>query len=344
MNHLEFKEIIQSSHLNFLIGAGASYPFLPLLNDIERKLRSETDQSKRIAIYREYFEKVMVPNLKIVNGTVDKATGSDFEKTYSAYERFFELVTTVLLERKSTILSKQANVFTTNIDILMESLLEDGNLEYNDGFSGRLNPTFSLSNFKKSVSKRSLHFENVSEIPVINLVKMHGSLTWERRGEKLVLSRLRHIDQLDAAALTNTDEEFLKMYEQIAIVNPEPKKFQETVIDLIYYELLRLYSSELEKENTVLIVIGFSMADEHIREITIRSANSNPTLKIYIICHSHAGMLKMQAAIALWPLKYSNVELIGPEDDKPEHKYDLRRINDVILSSILSPKNEGDGE
>ena len=53
LNVKEMTEIIQSSHLNFLIGAGLSTPFLPVLNDIEIRLQKETDDAKRIQIYKE---------------------------------------------------------------------------------------------------------------------------------------------------------------------------------------------------------------------------------------------------------------------------------------------------
>ena len=97
-----------------------------------------------------------------------------------------------------------------------------------------------------------------------------------------MFSKLSHFDK---SLLKKKDEDFEEQYQKLAIINPEKKKLEETVVDLTYYELLRMYSSELEKENAVLFIIGFSMEDEHIREITLRTANSNPTLKIYIFCH-----------------------------------------------------------
>jgi hypothetical protein len=333
----EIKEIIESSNINFLIGAGLSDPFLPLLNTIETRLTAEQDETKRIPIYKEYFEKVMCPNLDIVSGTVDKTAGSNFQITYKRYKDFFEGVSHILLRRKSTILSKQANIFTTNIDVMMETVMEDGNLDYNDGFSGKLNPVFSLSNFKRSILKRSLHFENVSEIPVFNLIKMHGSLTWNKDGDKISLSKLSHFDK---TLLDANDADFKLGYDKIAVVNPEPKKFKETVIDLTYYELLRMYSSELEKENSVLFVMGFSMADQHIREITIRSADSNPTLKIYIFCHSKSKLTEMENLMNIGQLKYSNIEIIAPEDDEDVNKYNLGRINESFFAKISPVKKD----
>jgi len=332
MNIQELKQIIESSHLNFLIGSGASTPFLSILGGIENRLTNEKRKNERIKIKKEYFKKVIIPNLDI---TEDKTSGTrqlDLKKTIEHYKEFFEIISSILLKRKSTILSKQVNIFTTNIDILMETVLERSNLEYNDGFSGRLNSIFSLSNFKKSIYKRSLHFENISEIPIFNLIKIHGSLTWQNTGKYILFSKLKHFDRswLDCANKT-----FEGKYKTLSIVNPEKEKFEKTVIDLEFYELLRMYSSELEKENCVLFVIGFSMEDEHIREITLRVANSNPTLKIFIFCHKKNEVKTMKDKIKLSELKYSNIELVEPEDNSVANKYTFQKINQDVFRKVL---------
>lgn len=53
-------------------------------------------------------------------------------------------------------------------------------------------------------------------------------------------------------------------------------------MDYHFYELMRIYSNALEKENSILFVVGFSFADEHIATLTRRSAENNPTLKVII--------------------------------------------------------------
>lgn len=338
MNIQEIKEVVQSSHINFLIGAGLSTPFLPLLGDIETRLSNETKKAERIKIKKEYFEKVMIPNLDVASGNIDTAKRADYESTHKAYKSFFEQIGHILLKRKNTILSKQANIFTTNIDILMETVLEESNLEYNDGFSGRLNSTFSLSNFKKSIQKRSLHFENISEIPIFNLMKIHGSLTWEKKEDKIFFSKLKHFNK---SLLQKKGQTFENDYGKLAIVNPEKKKLEETVIDVVYYELLRMYSSELEKENAVLFIMGCSMEDEHIREITTRTADSNPTLKIYIFCHGKDSDSKMKEKMSIGKLRYSNIEIIEPEDDEQGSKFNLEKINETVFKEIITSMTHG---
>ena len=50
-------------------------------------------------------------------------------------------------------------------------------------------------------------------------------------------------------------------------------------MDSTYYELLRIYNNELDREGTLLVSFGFSFGDSHILGITKR-ALKNPTLKL----------------------------------------------------------------
>lgn len=280
------------------------------------------------------------------------------------YGDFLKIINTLLLRRRSTILSRQANIFTTNFDIFLEKSLEMLNLEYNDGFSGCLNPEFSLSNFKKSILKKSLHYDNTYELPVFNLIKLHGSLTWKKGNEKgkiifdknLYLIRKiknmcdiykNHInDFIKIDDTTNFEsliyefgeqqpdkfsEEFIDKYEKILIINPTKEKFRETVLNKNYYELLRIYSTELEKENTVLFVMGFSFSDEHIREVTLRVANSNPTLKIYIFAYNKKAGNDIEKELEKSRQSNRNIQIIFPENLKNEKKAEENSSGDIEI-------------
>lgn len=65
---------------------------------------------------------------------------------------------------------------------------------------------------------------------------------------------------------------FGKSYDStLCIVNPAKRKFEETVLEQSYYDLLRIYANELDRNNALLLVFGFSFADEHILELTKRA-------------------------------------------------------------------------
>lgn len=312
MNDAEIEQLsksVQSGHLNFLFGSGVSTPFLPLLGDIETRLNAAADENEREPIYKEYFSGVMLPNKRLVCETLAGDEKDRCDETLKYYAEFFGELTRAVVRRKSSILSKQVNLFTTNVDVLIEYSLERLQIDYNDGFCGRINPTFGLGNYKKAVHQRSLHYDHVTEIPVFNVIKIHGSTTWcplePGRGQIIYGHQLHHLDDdLDGKA----GDEFAMAYSQLLIVNPNEGKHLETVLNLYYSELLRLYGSELEKENAMLFVLGFSMDDRHIREITIRAAKSNPTLQVHVFCAEaeHNGMVqKMDSAnlrnIRIWP-------------------------------------------
>jgi SIR2-like domain len=367
------KDVIQDCNLNFLIGSGLSSPYLKTLGNIEILLTqlAEADLENelviliRASLYKEYFDGVMANNLKVIEAHPES------EGVLKNYRIFIDLINSILLRRKSTILSKEANIFTTNIDVFLEKALEDAGVEYNDGFNGRFQPSFSLSNFKKSRSKRSLHYDNVAELPVFNLLKLHGSLAWhlteqESIGFSVNLDRVRDIqaisftdgavleiasgmqfdDLVTACANRSADESlnsFLEVYDNLLIVNPTKEKFKYTLLNHTYYELLRMFSNELERENTVLFVMGFSFCDEHIRELVLRAANSNPTLAVYVFAYSSHAKAEIEGRLGLDRLVNNNIELVGPIQDENTRddafKYELSTINTRIFAPLLEPED-----
>ena len=78
----------------------------------------------------------------------------------------------------------------------------------------------------------------------------------------------------------------------------------------------------------LLIVFGFSFADQHIREITER-ALKNPTLKVIIFSYSTDDANTFHEIFK----KYNNVDIIEPAEDA---KIGFETFNS-ILESVVSP-------
>jgi hypothetical protein len=359
----EIRDVVQDSNLNFLIGSGLSSPFLKTLGNIEVLLTELADatcdetQRKiiRCSLYKEYFDGVISHNPEIL------ARDQSATVVLKNYTTFLKTINSILLSRKSTILGKEVNLFTTNIDIFLEKAIEDLGLECNDGFNGRFAPLFSLSNFKKSHFKRSLHYDNTSELPVFNLLKLHGSLTWKlAHADTIVFSadlqpvidirqctlspsmlvEISAASKLDALMSNSSGrtadpclDAFMSAYDKLLIVNPTKEKFKQSLLNQTYYELLRIYSNELEKENTVLFVMGFSFGDQHIRDVTLRAANSNPTLMIYVVAHSTRAKQEIEDRLGFDNLKNQNVKMISPPstDGADSFAYDLATINKELF-------------
>ncbi|MDD5596464.1 MAG: SIR2 family protein [Victivallaceae bacterium] len=374
----KIKNIIQDSNINFLIGSGLSAPYLSILGNIEKLLSDLNEDTSlglkqkaliKASIYNKFYNSVIEKNINILNN----ARGTS--QVLRRYENFFSTINKLLLIRRNKLKSKQVNIFTTNVDICMEKSLEAKGFEYNDGFSGRFQPKYDISNFKKSILKRSLHYENSSEIPIFNILKLHGSLTWTREPDEgnnnifcdIPLTQVKKVktskdrfsgvfmniddnedilntivEKLPASIGEDDFNDFIDEYNKLAIVNPTKDKFRDTLLNQTYYDLLRIYSNELEKENTLLFVMGFSFADEHIKELTLRVANSNPTLLIIIIAYSKEAALTIKKNIDMSKLRNSNIEFITPKiitdddgNEKDEFEYNLNRINSKIFGPIL---------
>src|SRR5690606_9150303 len=131
------KDTLQDCNLNFLIGSGLSRPFLPtlgtlelLLTDLARREDISADLSNliRASLYKTYFDAVICRNLQIL------ASAPETTSVQEHYVTFLRIINSVLLRRKTTIIGKTANLFTTNIDIFIDKALDALGLEYNDGF------------------------------------------------------------------------------------------------------------------------------------------------------------------------------------------------------------------
>ncbi|SMC60380.1 SIR2 family protein [Pedobacter nyackensis] len=388
MDDDKFKKIIESCHLNFLIGSGASRNFFNTLGNVENLLtellkfpKSDSRDIVEASIKKDYFTKGIKGNVDIL----DEQLVSEMElvKTRENYHDFLSAVNIILLRRRSTLIGKQANLFTTNMDILLDKSLEELNLEYNDGFSGKLNPVFSTSNYRKSIFQKSPHYENKAELPLFNLFKLHGSVTWSANNDKIVFDKnldilkrisdisvegkliesfedsekkAKGIDSLlnEAEFITKDDSvtKFLSAYDEMVIINPTKEKFSTTTTQYTFYELLRMYSNELEKENSVLFVFGFSFADEHIREITKRVANSNPTLLICVFAYDDSAKKDIENKLNLGEFKFGNISVLVAGDlaalnstrfsslarDLDDSQF-AKKTNDIIVNVSIPPKD-----
>jgi len=79
MDNDQIKKIIESCHLNFLIGSGASRPFLGTLGEIENLLsdladKEESDEKVIVeaSIKRHYYDVAIRGNLKLTRGKSDE--------------------------------------------------------------------------------------------------------------------------------------------------------------------------------------------------------------------------------------------------------------------------------
>jgi hypothetical protein len=130
-----------------------------------------------------------------------------------------------------------------------------------------------------------LFLEKHSEIPTFNIVKLHGSVSWKKEKSNEYFGSLPHQDIKDKIEKCYNNRTYSDFFDTVGIILPSNYKFRDTLLVRTYYELMRFFSSELEKMNTVLFVVGFSFEDSHIRDLVEKAANANPTLRVYIFVY-----------------------------------------------------------
>lgn len=299
----------QSGNINFLLGSGASLPAIPTAGPIEAEIgglisagRDEEAYAKMYAFLKSIHE----PTNKLINGEGDEGNGASLRR----YEVFLKTVEKILLARRTSILPRQATVFTTNYDLFLEKASAAcPSTILNDGFSR--SPSlghrmeYSSRNFFRATYNTGNLYDYRVEVPCINLIKLHGSLSWQKDRDNILL-RVEAMTLLDN---DGTHEERREFIAACAVVLPQAAKFRETLMDRTYYDLLRIYANSLDRENTVLIALGFSFGDEHIRDITMR-ALKNPTLRLMLFAFNSAARDGFAALFQ----QYSNVEIIAPGD------------------------------
>lgn len=330
LDNKEFKEIIQSGHLNLLMGSGCSRDYLSTLNDIEERMN---DIATRELAQKDYYKLIKKSKAILNDGLeTDQQAKDNLIKTKQNYDSFLGYWADIVSRRSLHIVNKQVNIFTTNFDMFIEDSCERLGIPYNDGFSGQIKPVFNVANFNKIQKYKSLQFDNTLDIPLFNIIKLHGSISWREENEKIIYSDGSHIkDNLTGKSGRN----FIVGYSQIAIINPNAEKHFETVLDTNYASMLRKFTLELEKENSVLIIIGFSLADKHIKNLLYGVMKSNPTLVVVYFSNSKYDNLVDK----LDESKNSNLYVISPETNFPFEKA-TDYLSKIFDNKETQPQNE----
>ena len=254
--------------------------------------------------------------------------GDDTDTTLQNYLHFLGSVDRILFERKNILLPRQANVFTTNYDEFFEvaaSLLPS--LVLNDGFNRRIGSSgfeFAPELFFDRVYRSGIVYQHQSEIPSVNLVKVHGSISWKREANTKIVLGTPENDQLTAIQKDNP-QDVAEALAKRAVILPNMRKFESTLLDRVYFDLLRLYTNAMEMENALLFVFGFSFADEHILDIT-RRALRNPTANVVIFAYSERGATDLEKKFS----SHRNVLIVKPTDGKQIGFAELNALFDLI--------------
>ena len=169
------------------------------------------------------------------------------------------------------------------------------------------------SNYNKSVAYRGLNENYLNELPSISLIKPHGSMNWERGENNQTLIRTCTVNHP-------------------VVVKPTGLEGQETYLNNHFHDMLRVFQLELDKPQSVLIVIGFSFQDDHIAKM-IRRALKNPELMIYIFCYANSDFNVIKKNLSLDNIP-RNLQIVIPSDLEVENKNTLSTSGNFDISSL----------
>ena len=168
-----------------------------------------------------------------------------------------------LLQKKLT--SPRVKVFTLNYDLLFEYASEEINAIMIDGFSFTFPRTFSGRFFDYDIVQREgskLQEEDNFIQRVFHLHKLHGSINWERKGDKIII---------------NENPEFPLM------VYPREAKYEDSY-EQPFFEMMARFQRNLRINNdTLLVCVGYSFNDKHINSAIEEALNQNPSFRLAII-------------------------------------------------------------
>ena len=312
----------QSSHINVLIGSGASTPAIGLAGNVEKEIQelyeSKNDDDLEKADIKKY--KFLVGIQNPTNLLIRNQACCQNARTTVNYRRLLKWIASILYERNTTLLPRQASIFTTNYDLFIEKAAEHvRGLNLNDGFARTPNLAmkydFSPQIYFNSTLNTGNLFNYRAELPTVNLLKLHGSLSWlqEKAGKDNGVGSGRivyGVRKIESKGDNPSYDEVKQYLSRFYLVLPEYHKFRSAVIDQNHYELLRIYANELQRENTLLLVFGFSFADEHLLLITQRALR-NASLKVVIFAYSRDDVSEFECKFD----GYQNVEIVAPTGD-----------------------------
>ncbi|HAP4836410.1 TPA: SIR2 family protein [Enterococcus faecalis] len=161
------------------------------------------------------------------------------------------------------------SVVTTNYDTLFEGAAATGNYTVFDGFNFLSEPQFDSDMFDwnlvreiSNIKTKELEYSK----RVFNLIKIHGSLTWERDSNGKIVRRRK---------------QDIKNIENTVMIFPSSDKYAQSYQEP-YFELFSKFQELLKKTNTLLITAGFSFADNHISKMITQAVKNNKCFSLLI--------------------------------------------------------------
>ncbi|WP_301711003.1 SIR2 family protein [Oenococcus sicerae] len=195
-----------------------------------------------------------------IHKTIRVATSYEYDPNILHHDRIIKMLS------DRVVAPNKLTIATTNYDTLFEDAAKAQDFSVVDGFSYDANPVFDADNFEWNLV-RDIPNLATSELEykkqVINLIKLHGSLTWERDTDGLVHRRLK------------------TQVSQPIMIFPSSDKYLQSYTEP-YFDLFSKFQELLNRPDTLLITNGFSFGDNHISQMVHHAIMHNGGLSVMI--------------------------------------------------------------
>lgn len=195
----DLRKTLESTNINFLLGAGCSMPAFKTLGNLE-DLRVELEEKKdslgensdiiyrliKAEIDRRFFMGSIYRNVKYVTDRKDDIE-EDIRQTRDAYKDFCTEAIQTVANRESVDKPKQVTFFTSNYDLCMDLALGEAGIPTNSAYLGRFSRFVTQQTFGNRVFSNGIGLGYRTEIPSANLVKIHGCASWRDDGHQLTI-------------------------------------------------------------------------------------------------------------------------------------------------------------
>ena len=192
----DLRKTLESTNINFLLGAGCSMPAFRTLGNLE-ELRVELEEKRgslgengdviyrliKAEIDRRFFMGSIYRNVEYVKEGPER----DIQRTRPAYEEFCTAAIQTVANRESVDKPKQVTFFTSNYDLCMDLALDEADIPTNSAYLGRFSRVVRQQTFGNRVFSNGIGLGYRTEIPSANLVKIHGCASWRNDGKELTI-------------------------------------------------------------------------------------------------------------------------------------------------------------
>lgn len=160
-------------------------------------------------------------------------------------------------------------IFTLNYDRAFETASDRIGAVLVDGFAFSQRQVFNPATYDLDIvyrEKSRIHSEESFYSKVLHLYKVHGSVTWSK----------------DADGIISKEKDPVTDSQKAVLIYPNSSKYERSY-EMPFFELVSRFQNSLRKENTTLLIVGYSFNDDHINRILRESIKSNANLEVFVV-------------------------------------------------------------